>query len=115
MEKPQILSDKQILHIWETGENIDPFEDFSRVAQAQLDADVGYYHLLLEQAQADGYDAGIKAIESELEEAKAGVAREIFEEIDRLIERVGLDDTITIPVLNAKGYQSLKSKYGGQK
>jgi hypothetical protein len=50
-----------------------------------------------------------------IQQAKAEVAREIFEEIDRLIERVGLDNTITIPVLDAKGYQSLKSKYGGQK
>jgi hypothetical protein len=59
MEKPQILSDKQIRDvIWHIWGHLDLTEIESRgvpsvIAQAQLDADVAYYEPLIQQAKAE--------------------------------------------------------------
>jgi len=113
MEKPKILSDEEIRMsclgegtYWigekcETATDTEPvlMPQFHRVAQAQLDADVGYYEPLIQQAKAE-------------------VAREIFEEIElELVTWGGFSQQTQhqAAIINKNWWQSLKTKYGGQK
>ena len=65
MEKPQILSDKQIAEYaiicWLALQEHEK-QSFRLVAQAQLDADVAYYEPLIQQAKAEERDATTEAI-----------------------------------------------------
>jgi hypothetical protein len=107
--------------------------------KAQLDADVAYYEPLIQQeikeATRDAFsriekiDAAqqilkekLSNVELAIQQAKSEVAREIFEEIERhrSCDSWG-NPTISLGFYNGTGqilddwYQSLKSKYGGQK
>lgn len=97
MEKPLIPYDKLLDEIYEQWlKSKDTVGDLQLItAEAQRDADVAYYESLIQQAKAE-------------------VAREIFEAYDAYIKLLGEEIDTLAPLAIAHGWRSIREEAGQQ-
>jgi len=116
MEKPKILSDEKIKDIQRECEVMQYVGLVERgIATAQLDADVAYY----EQEEKEFVDSFTQTMREmvaqnrlEIQQAKAEVAREIFEEIEAYMQHETHYFSASGEWKERGWYSELKSKWG---